>query len=108
MIHKRVIGKAHPSFDSLLPFSSDRFNLTGMHSQQLYNHCCEVATQWRLYERSIFGMVDVYNFHRLPSTAAVLRLSKLFSQREHEFDVDRAMASGCLHMIFVEGNGWHS
>ena len=61
MIHKRVIGQAHPSFDALLPFSSGRAALRGNHSKQMYNHCNEVNAQWDLYKRSIFGMVDIYN-----------------------------------------------
>ena len=61
MIHKRVIGQAHPSFDALLPFFPGRAALRGNHSKQMYNHCNEVNAQWDLYRRSIFAMVDIYN-----------------------------------------------
>jgi len=63
MIHKRVLGECHPSYEELLPYFSQRFgrDLQNRHSKQLYGHCNEIVAQWRLWERSIFGMVDRYN-----------------------------------------------
>ena len=69
LIHKRVLALSHPSFDELLPYFHQRFgfHLEGRHSKQLYNHCEEIVSQWRLWQRSIFGMVDKYNL--LPQSA---------------------------------------
>ena len=63
MLHKRALGESHPSFETLLPWFHQRFgyHMEGRHSKQLYGHANEVVAQWRLFERSIFGMVDVYN-----------------------------------------------
>ena len=63
LIQKRVIGKAHPSYDKLLPWLRERTGsqVAGRHSKQLYGHCYEIVAQWRLWERSIFAMTDVYN-----------------------------------------------
>jgi hypothetical protein len=64
MIHKKVLGKCHPSFDALLPpkglVEEDR------HSKQIYPHWNEVKAHRALFNRSIFGMVDIYN--NLPQT----------------------------------------
>ena len=59
MIHKKVLGKCHPSFDSLLP--SKACAEEGRHSKQLYGHWLEVKEHRALFNRSIFGMVDIYN-----------------------------------------------
>ena len=66
LLHKRVLGKAHPVFQDLLPFHADVFgNLrANEHNKQLYGHICEVHFQQSLHLRSIFGMVHVYN--RIP------------------------------------------
>ena len=69
MIHKRVLGLSHPSFEPLLPYFEQQFGfrMEGRHSKQLYSHCNEITAQWRLWERSVFGMVDKYNI--LPQEA---------------------------------------
>ena len=66
LLHKRVLGKAHPIFQKLLPFHADVFGSLrpAEHSKQLYGHILDVNFQHNLHERSIFGMVYVYN--RLP------------------------------------------
>jgi len=69
MLHKRVLGLCHPSFDRLLPWYSSRFSeARGLgHSKQLYGHWVEVSHCRGLFSRSIFAMVDVYN--NLPQQA---------------------------------------
>ena len=59
MIHKKVLGLCHPSFDALLPPKD--FVEEGRHSKQNYAHWNEVTAYRNLFDRSIFGMVDIYN-----------------------------------------------
>ena len=59
MIHKKVLGKCHPSFEALLP--SKGVVEEGRHSKQIYAHWSEVKENRALFNRSIFGMVDIYN-----------------------------------------------
>ena len=53
------MGKCNPSFDALLPPKEHAEQ--GRHSKQLYAHWLEVKEQRALFNRSIFGMVDIYN-----------------------------------------------
>ena len=57
MIHKKVLGKCHPSFDSLLP--SKACAEEGRHSKQLYGHWLEVKEHRALFNRSILRMIDI-------------------------------------------------
>ena len=63
LLHKRVLGQCHPSFEQLLPWYSDRFEvMRGFgHNKQLYGHWVEATQHHALFGRSIFKMVDVYN-----------------------------------------------
>ena len=63
LLHKRVLGLCHRSFDRLLPWRSERFHTErGFgHSKQLYGHRLETKFQSALFFRSIFAMADVYN-----------------------------------------------
>jgi hypothetical protein len=63
LLHKRVLGLCHPSFDRLLPWYSSRFEPGGGHghNKTLYGHNCEVSHCPGLFARSIFAMVDIYN-----------------------------------------------
>ena len=63
LLHKRVLGKCHPSFDRLLPWWNSKFsNPRGRgHNKQLYGHWVEISHHQAIFHRSIFGMVDVYN-----------------------------------------------
>ena len=69
LIHKRVLGLAHPAFDSLLPFQPHSFyvanagNIFIRHDKQIYNHNMECSNN-AVFQRSIFGLVYLYN--RLP------------------------------------------
>ena len=68
LLQKRVLGKAHPIFQELLPYHRDVFGSLRQneHSKQLYCHTLDVNGQYMLHRRSIFGMVSVYN--RLPQS----------------------------------------
>jgi hypothetical protein len=63
LLHKRVLGLCHPSFDRLLPWYSSRFEPARGHghNKTLYGHNCEVSHCPGLFSRSIFAMVDMYN-----------------------------------------------
>ena len=56
MLHKRVIGKCHPSFDRLLPWREDHISTPrGFgHNKQLYGHWLEATHHRALYVKSIF------------------------------------------------------
>ena len=63
LLHKRVLGQCHSSFEQLLPWYSQHFDTaraTG-HDKQLYGHWLEASQHRALYSRSIFAMVDIYN-----------------------------------------------
>ena len=70
LLHKRVLGLCHPSFERLLPWYNSRFNEARRlgHTKQLYGHWVEISHCQGLFTRSIFGMVDIYN--NLPQQAA--------------------------------------
>ena len=70
LLHKRVLGKCHPSFENLLPWYSSRFQPARGHghNKTLYGHNCEISHCQGLFSRSIFAMVDMYN--TLPQHAA--------------------------------------
>jgi len=63
LLHKRVLGKAHPVYQKLLPFHSEVFGSLNpaQYRFQLYGHSREVSRQHNLFDRSIFAMVYVYN-----------------------------------------------
>ena len=62
MLHKRVLGQAHPVSQRLFPVFRDVFGeQPSKHSRELYFHCMEVHKLQNLFQRSIFGMVSVYN-----------------------------------------------
>jgi hypothetical protein len=66
LLHKRVLGIAHPIFSQLLPFHFEIFGSLrrGEHNKQLYGHGNAIHFQQGLHSRSIFQLVHVYN--RLP------------------------------------------
>ena len=63
LLHKRVLGKCHPSFDRLLPWWISKFSEPRGrgHNKQLYGHWVEISHHQAIFQRSIFGMIDVYN-----------------------------------------------
>ena len=66
LIHKRVLGLAHPAFERLLPFHPSNFYVANAgnpfirHNKQIYNHNRECSNN-ALFQRSIFGLVYLYN-----------------------------------------------
>jgi len=63
LLHKRVLGKCHPSFELLLPWYAERYpeGRGHGHNKQLYGHWVEISAHPALYARSIFAVCDVYN-----------------------------------------------
>ena len=58
LLHKRVLGKRHPSFDRLLPWWNSKFSEPRGrgHDKQLYGHWVEISHHQAICQRSIFGM----------------------------------------------------
>ena len=66
LLHKRVLGQCHRSFNELLPWYADhahRFDNPRDfgHDKRLYGHWLEAGEHRALFNRSIFGMIDIYN-----------------------------------------------
>ena len=79
-LHKRVLGKCHPSTASLLPFwtnQPEEIRARG-HSKKLYGHFVEIRYQRAIYDRSIFSMIDIYN--NLPQHVVDLTSVSAFQQ----------------------------
>ena len=81
LLHKRVLGLCHPSFEKLLPWYDQRFNVPrGVgHTKQLYGHSIEVNFNSALFNRSVFAMVDIYN--NLPQDVVDIENVSLFQKR---------------------------
>ena len=103
LLHKRVIGECHPSFERLLPWYTHRFESPrGLgHNKQLYGHWLEASHHRALYNRSIFAMVNIYD--NLPQafvdacsvTAFQKWLTSLTRERCEQDTPDWAMSFCC-------------
>ena len=62
LLHKRVLGLCHCSFEQLLPWLSQHPDADrGFgHNKQLYGHWLEATQHRALYSRSVFAMIDIY------------------------------------------------
>ena len=62
VLHKRVLGKSHRSFERLLPWQSQYPHMVrGFgHNKQIYGYRLEVTAHRGLFFRSIFARDDVY------------------------------------------------
>ena len=81
LLHKRVLGFAHPAYEQLLPFAPLSWyqgSVVPRHGKQLDNgrHLC--TARHALFTRSLFGMVDVYN--RLPARFIAMEDISLFQK----------------------------
>ena len=63
LLHKRVLGLSHRTFNKFLPWYSEHFDTPRAvgHNKPLYGHWHMADQHPALYGRSIFGMVDIYN-----------------------------------------------
>ena len=65
LIHKRVLGLAHPAFDRLLPlqpasyYEANAGNPFLRHDKQIYNHNRECSNN-AMFQRSIFSLISLY------------------------------------------------
>ena len=66
-LHKRVLEECHPAFCQALPFGPSNI-AARYHSNHLDTRCGEVISHARLYERSLYAYIRVYN--RLPQALA--------------------------------------
>ena len=58
-LHKRVLGRSHPSFAKLFPFKASHDH--GRHSRQLETYSDTTFFQEMLWKRSLFALAGVYN-----------------------------------------------
>ena len=66
-LHKRVLGECHPALCQALPFGPPHI-AARYHSNHLDTRSGEVVSHARLYERSLYAYIRVYN--RLPQALA--------------------------------------
>ena len=92
LLHKRVLGLCHRSFEGLLPWYSQRFNSERPvgHNKQLYGHWLEVKEHRALFGRSIFSMIDIYN--NLPQSVVDAPSVSSFQKRLTEIARTRCKA----------------
>jgi len=67
LIHKRAVALAHPAFSLLLPLAPASWytcRFPPRHNKQLDNGRSKVVFRHAIFNRSLFGLVDIYN--RLP------------------------------------------
>ena len=60
LIHKRILGTAHPAFAFLLPWSTTS-SVNCRHNKQLYSGRDTCIGNHALFHRSILGRADMYN-----------------------------------------------
>ena len=89
LLHKRVLGKCHVSFENLLPWYSQRFDIPrGFgHNKQLYGHWVEAQQHRSLFAKSIFLMVDIYN--NLPQEMVDAKIVSAFQHSLTKLAKDR-------------------
>ena len=64
LIHKRVLALAHPAFSLLLPLAPASWytcRFPPRHNKQLDNGRSKVVFRHAIFNRSLFGLVDIYN-----------------------------------------------
>ena len=106
LLHKRVLGKCHPSFERLFPWYADRFAEPrgSGHSKQLYGHWVEVSSHRSIFNRSIFMMTDIYNM--LPQHIVDAPSVHIFSTGIDEHSPHSLSGRGCLMGKFLLSTGW--
>ena len=67
-LHKRTLRECHPLIIDLLPLAVDRGVSGDFHTKALYSYSGGVSNNRRLYERSLFRYIHMYN--RLPQVLA--------------------------------------
>ena len=77
-LHKRVLGKCHPGVLAILPYAPSDVQ-ADYHSKALHSYGELVNYQVRLWRRSLFGYVHIYN--RLPQALVDLPSVKSFQSK---------------------------
>ena len=109
LLHKRVLGLAHPSFDELLPFLPPESQT--QHNKMLDSRLSECTKHYRMWSRSIFGKIAVYNM--LPSYVIASATVSSFQQALTEIAKERCRNQlVAWHHIFhsleyARGLAWH-
>ena len=76
-LHKRNLGQCHPLVIAAFPLLSER-GMTGAHDKALFSHSETILYHRRLWSRSIFHFIHIYNqlpqsFVDIPSVSAFQR-----------------------------------
>ena len=105
LLHKRVLGLCHRSFESLLPWYSQRLGERAVgHNKQLYGHWLEVKEHRALFSRSIFSMIDIYN--NLPQSVVDAPSVSSFQSRLTEIAKKRCKNLDSMwHLSFCRRDG---
>jgi hypothetical protein len=77
-LHKRVLGKCHPGVAAILAFARSDVQ-ADYHSKALHSYGDLVNFQVRLWQRSLYGYVHIYN--RLPQALIDLPSVKNFQSK---------------------------
>ena len=78
-LHKRSLGLCHSLVKELLPLATDRGIVGDFHNKAMYTYSGEVSHHRRLYDRSIFKYVHMYN--RLPQVVVDTSTVKEFQAK---------------------------
>ena len=95
LLHKRVLGKCHPGLAHVLPFAEGL--QADYHSKALYPYSDMQHYQARLYRRSLFAYVLIYN--RLPQALVDLPSVKCFQSK---------LTHLAKHRAQIDQEGWRS
>ena len=95
LLHKRVLGKYHPGLAHVLPFAEGL--QADYHSKALHPYSDMQHYQARLYRRSLFAYVLIYN--RLPQALVDLPSVKCFQSK---------LTHLAKHRAQIDQEGWRS
>ena len=78
-LHKRCLGECHPLVCAALPFAADHGVIGNFHSKALYPFSDQVFYNRRLFDRSVYAYIHIYN--RLPQVVVDASSVKEFRQK---------------------------
>ena len=109
LLHKRVLGLAHPAFEELFPFLP--LEQRTHHDKMLESHASEITFRRALWKRSVFGKIAVYNM--LPTYVVQMDSVTKFQSALTEIAMQRCRNQLVnWHLIFhsleyARGLAWH-
>ena len=78
-LHKRSLRQCHPLIVEMLPLAAERGLQGAFHDKALYAYSEQVSSHRRLYDRSLFMYIHMYN--RLPQVLVDSQSVKDFQAR---------------------------